>query len=193
MTTLQPVPNARRVGVISHQTVRAVLEDAESDLGTPETRRALDRRKRMVKDSLIHMYERDMIDQQQYDNAVLITKGWQFITIGMEAQIATYGTRIPGGNGDSPSEYATILIRQYHAWIKEVQDREQAAGRFMHGARRSRVPAITDVVIHGMTCNYVEGCRRLSKGSLIGFVRDALDVYSDIRFLRGKWAVKRAA
>lgn len=190
---LQPVPNARRVGVISHQSAPRHVQGEPIDLGTPETRKAMEKGKRMVKDSMLGMYERELIDQDQYNAGVMIATGWRFITIGMDAQIATYGTRIPGGDGDSPSEYATILIRQYHAWIKEVQDREQAAGRFMHGARRSRVPAITDVIIHGLTCNHVEGCRRLRKGSLIGFVRDALDVYTDIRFLRGKWAIKRAA
>lgn len=187
MAALQPVPNARRVGVISHQAPVRQCQDEVIDLGTPETRR------RIVHDPLLRMLENDQIDQPQYDAAVLIAKGWQLITVGLDAQIATYGHRIPGGNGDAPAEYAAVLIRQYHAWIKEVQDREQAAGRFMHGARRSRVPAITDVIIHGMTCYYVQRCRRMKNGDLLGYVREALDVYNDIRFARGKWRQPKAA
>lgn len=173
---MYPAPHeVRRVGVIRHHDARQAPQE-DADLGTPETRA------RITRDPILRLFDADKITQEQYDAAVMIAKGWQIITAGMGAQIATYGTRVPSGYGDPSSEYAVLLIRRYRAWAAEVGARERAAWiHTHHGARRSRLPAILDVVVHGHSCAYVEGCRRMRKGALLDHLKDALDVYGAIR------------
>lgn len=56
---LQPVPNARRVGVISHQAPVRQSQDEVTDLGSPETR------KKLRPDTLLLMLDRGQLDQPQ--------------------------------------------------------------------------------------------------------------------------------
>lgn len=154
---------------------KADSQRGESDAGTPQTR------DRMGQDPLIRMLSRDHITQEQYTAAVQIAAGYRFDTLGMDVQIATYGHRVPGGPGTSSLEYAARIVAAYAAWRREFDRQEQAAGRMLHGCRKSRLLAIMDVVVNGLTCRQVEGRRHMKNGTLSAILRDALDLYDDVR------------
>ncbi|WP_376960127.1 hypothetical protein ABNQ39_20665 [Azospirillum sp. A26] len=147
----------------------------ECDAGTQETR------DRIGEDPLLRMLSRDQLTQEQYTAAVQIAAGYRLDTLGMDAQIASYGHRIPGGPGSSSVEYAARIVSAYAAWRREFDKREQAAGRMLHGCRKSRLLAVMDVIVNGLTCRQVEGRRRMKNGTLASILRDALDLYDDVR------------
>lgn len=181
-TPLDPTKLNRSIRAASERHRRkleaAAKEDSqrgECDAGTPETR------DRMGQDPLIRMLARDQITQEQYTAAVQIAAGYRFDTLGMDAQIASYGHRVPGGPGTSSLEYAARIVAAYAAWRREFDRQEQAAGRMLHGCRKSRLLAIMDVIVNGLTCRQVEGRRRMKNGTLTPILRDALDLYDDVR------------
>lgn len=161
------------------------IEVSGSDAGTPTTRH------NVTRDAMLVMLDDDRIDQPQYDASVLIAKGFQMTTLGMDARIATYGHRVPA-NGDA-SEFAMLIIGQYKTWAKAFVQQEQAAGRKLRGCRPSRWDAVLDVIVWGMSCDAVERRRRMGKGRLFPVVLEALDLFNDIRWRRGKWRDQKAA
>ncbi len=160
------------------------VEVSGSDAGTPTTRH------NVTRDAMLVMLEDDRIDQPQYDAGVLIAKGFQLTTMGMDARIATYGHRVPGA-GDA-AEYAMVIVGQYATWAKAFVQQEQAAGRNVRGCRPSRWDAVLDVIVWGMSCDAVERRRRMGKGRLFPVVLEALDLFNDIRWRRGKWRDQKA-
>lgn len=161
------------------------IEVTGGDRGTAVTRN------NVTRDAMLVMLDDDRIDQCQYDAGVLIAKGFQMTTLGMDARIATYGHRVPG-NGDA-TEFAMLIIGQYKAWAKAFVQQEQAAGRNVRGCRPSRWDAVLDVIVWGMSCDAVERRRRMGKGRLFPIVVEALDLFNDIRWRRGKWREQKAA
>ncbi|WP_395454754.1 hypothetical protein ACHMW5_13650 [Azospirillum melinis] len=185
---LQPVPNARRVGVISHQAPVRQSQDEVTDLGSPETR------KKLRPDTLLLMLDRGQLDQPQYDAAVLIRSGYMIRTFGLGVKVASYGERVASRTGDGyQSVWAATIERNYRTWVDEILSQERAIGRQLKGARRPKTDAITDIIISGLTCNEVEGRRRMKNGSVGPMLREALDTYNDIRWRRGKFAPPKAA
>lgn len=185
---LQPVPQARRVGVISHQAPVRQAQDDVTDLGTVETR------KKLRPDTLLLMLDQGRLDQSQYDAAVLIRSGYMIKTFGLGVKVASYGERVASRTDDGyQSAWGTKIERGYDAWAAEMLSQERAIGRQLKGARRPKTEAVTDVIIGGLTCREVEGRRRMKTGSVGPMLRDALDTYNDIRWRRGKFAPSKAA
>lgn len=161
------------------------VEVSGGDRGTAVTR------SNITRDAMLVMLEDDRIDQPEYDAGVLIAKGFQLTTLGMDARIATYGNRVPG-NG-SLEDFALLIMSDYKAWAKAFVQQEQAAGRNLRGCRPSRWDAVLDVIVWGMSCDAVERRRRMGKGRLFPIVKDALCLFNDIRWRRGKWREQKAA
>lgn len=115
-------------------------------------------------------------------------------TFGLGVKVASYGERVASRTGDGyQSVWAATIERNYRTWVDEILSQERAIGRQLKGARRPKTDAITDIIISGLTCNEVEGRRRMKNGSVGPMLREALDTYNDIRWRRGKFAPPKAA
>lgn len=154
----------------------------EVDRGTPECRR------NVTRDAFMVMYEEGRIDQEAYDAGILIAKGWQMETLGLDAQIATYGHRIPGGMGNV-SDYATVILLQYKQWRQAYTAREDAR----IPGYRGRFNGVMAVIRDGWSCKAAEKAHGIGVARLFPHLLDALELYNAIRFGRGQWRAKKAA
>ncbi|PWC96947.1 hypothetical protein [Azospirillum sp. TSO5] len=187
MAALQPVPNARRVGVISHQAPVRQCQDEVTDLGTPETRR------RLQADNCLVMYHKDQLDQQQYDATCLIRMAYLLITKGMDARVATYGETFGGGKDDYESVYAVMVQEHYLDWIDAMAERAAANARAKRGGNRWRTWLPMAVIIDGITCSDIAHQRGMKPQTVAEYLRDALDLFNDVRFGKLRREEKRAA
>ena len=180
MAALQPVPNARRVGVISHQAVARQCQDEVIDLGTPETR------KRLQADNCLLMLNKDQITQEQYDGTCLIRAAYLMITKGMDARVATYGETFGASKDDYESVYAVMVQENYLDWIDAMAERAAANARAKRGGNRWKTWLPMAVIIDGITCSDIAHQRGMKTQTVAEYLRDALDLFNDVRFGRIK-------
>ncbi|PWC69118.1 hypothetical protein TSH7_01350 [Azospirillum sp. TSH7] len=187
MSALQPVPNARRVGVISHQAPVRQCQDEVTDLGTPQTR------KRLQTDNCLLMLHKDQITQEQYDGTCLIRAAYLLIVNGMDAKAATYGERFGHGTDDYESVWAVMAQENYLDWVDAMAERAAANARAKRGGNRWRTWLPMAVIVDGITCQQIADQRGMKTQTVAEYLRDALDLYNDVRFGRIKRDRRMAA
>lgn len=186
MAALQPVPNARRTPAIPAKQIRQ-CQDEVIDLGTPETRR------RLQADNCLLMLNKGQLDQMQYDATCLIRAAYLLIVNGMDAKAATYGERFGGGMDDYESVWAVMVQENYNDWIDAMAERAAANARAKRGGNRWRTWLPMAVIVDGITCADIADQRGMKTQTVAEYLRDALDLFNDVRFGRIKRDRRMAA
>ncbi|AWJ86336.1 hypothetical protein TSH58p_22745 (plasmid) [Azospirillum sp. TSH58] len=150
------------------------------DRGTAQTRTKL------RPDTLVLLLNRGPergLSQEQYDAAHLIRTAVRIIVGGMGLKACSMERMGGGGrsDGETETQWAIRVQEDYNAWVDAMAERAVAAKRARRDSRAWQTGPVMDIVVDGMTCNEVEGARCMRNGSAAAALRDALDLYLDVR------------
>lgn len=158
-----------------------------ADKGTAPTR------KRLQTDNCLLMLTKGQITQEMYDATCRIRAAYLIITKGMDARVATYGEAF-GGSGDLyEGVYAAMIQRDYLDWVDAMAERAAANTRVKRCGNRWKTWLPLSIIIDGVTCADIEHQRGMKRETVASYLRDALDLYADVRLGRLKKGARLAA
>ncbi|MFL7901555.1 hypothetical protein ACJ41P_10510 [Azospirillum argentinense] len=158
-----------------------------TDKGTAPTR------KRLQADPCETMLSKGQLTQEQYDATTMILAAYQIITQGMGARIATYGASAGGGRDDYESVWAITVQERYLDWVDAMAERAAANAKAKRGGNKWKTWLPLDVIVEGITCQDIAHQRGMKTQTVADYLRDALDLYNDVRFGRIKRGQRMAA
>ncbi|WP_129557145.1 hypothetical protein [Azospirillum baldaniorum] len=157
-----------------------VVDVHENDKGTAQTRAKL------RPDTLVLLLNRGAergLSQEQYDAAHLIRSAVTIIIAGMGLKACSM-ERLGGpgrSDGETETEWAVRVQEDYNAWVDVMAERAAAAKLVRRDSRAWQAGPVLDIVVDGMTCNEVAAARCMRDKAIVPALRDALDLYNDLR------------
>ncbi|MFP5513327.1 MAG: hypothetical protein ACLGJC_09625 [Alphaproteobacteria bacterium] len=178
---------ARALDIKLDKQAGVKVSGAAADKGTAPTR------KRLQTDNCLLMLTKGQITQDMYNATCEIRAAYYFIVRGMDARIATYGETFGAGKDDYESVYAVMVQEHYLDWIDAMAERAKANARAKRGGNRWKTWLPMAVIIDGITCSDIAHQRGMKTQTVAEYLRDALDLFNDVRFGRIKRDRRMAA
>lgn len=166
-----------------------VVDVHENDRGTAQTRAKL---RPDTLELLLNRGAERGLSQEQYDAAHLIRAAVTIIIAGMGLKACSM-ERLGGpgrSDGETETEWAVRVQEDYNAWVDAMAERAIAAKQVRRDSRAWQTGPVLDIVVDGMTCNEVAATRCLRDKAIVPALRDALDLYNDLR-KRGRKSANR--